>query len=76
MNEDQADDIIGLLGELLQEMRGMRSDFMEFTGYNTTKMSTLSEDITGPTRYHIGDIHDRLNEIDLKLLGIELNTQS
>ncbi len=75
MNDDQADQIIDLLGELLEEMRGMRSEFMEFTGYNTTKMSTLSAEITGPAGSHIGDLHDRLNEIDHTLALIDINTK-
>lgn len=86
MREDQADRIIDLMGALVEEMRGMRSDFMDFTGYNTTKMSDLSREIAGeagysigdmmgPMGYNLGDLHTKLDEIAGSLSLIDINTQ-
>lgn len=45
MNEEQGDEIIELLENILTELRDVRSDFQEFTGYNTTKMSDVVTEI-------------------------------
>lgn len=37
--------IADLLTELVEEVRGLRSDFNEFTGYNTTKMQDAVNEI-------------------------------
>jgi hypothetical protein len=46
MNDESADQIVGLLQDILEELRDLRSDFQEFTGYNTTKMSDAVNEIT------------------------------
>ena len=48
--------IVSVLESILDEIRGLRSDFLEFTGYNTTKMADLATSITGDTGYSIGDM--------------------
>lgn len=86
MREDQSDRIINLLGDLVEEMRGMRSDFMEFTGHNSTKMSDLSNQICGepgysisemmgPLGYSLQDLHTVLGEIASSVSLIDINTQ-
>lgn len=75
MREDQADQIIDLLGDLLEEMRGMRTDFMEFTGYNVYKMSTAIEDIgdrvtggaAGIGGSDLADVAHRIEMVELSL---------
>ena len=82
MDEGQADQIIDLLTDLVDELRGMRSDFMEFTGGNTMKMVDIVREITGetgyslqdvmgPLPYNLNDLHDRLIEIASSLAAIE-----
>lgn len=41
MTEDQADRVIDLLGQLMEEISGLRSAFLESTDHNTTKMATI-----------------------------------
>ena len=74
MTDDHAEQVIDLLGQLLEEIKSLRSDFLEFTDHNTAKMSTLSSDITGPTGYHLGDLHERLAGVEHALALIEVNT--
>lgn len=51
MNDDKADEIIEQLGGILTELQELRTNFDEFTGYNTMKMSdavdNLGDRITG-----------------------------
>ncbi|WP_454888299.1 hypothetical protein [Sphingobium herbicidovorans] len=37
--------IADLLEDLIEEIRGLRNDFNEFTGYNTTKMRDAVDDL-------------------------------
>jgi hypothetical protein len=45
MDDAQGDRIIDLLETLVDELRGLRGDFLEFTGYNVYKMSVAIDDI-------------------------------
>ncbi|MBX9816207.1 MAG: hypothetical protein K2X76_16025 [Sphingomonas sp.] len=56
------DRIADLLEELIDEIRGLRREFNEFTGYNTMKMSEAVEALTGRTGYNMQDIHEKLCE--------------
>jgi hypothetical protein len=40
-----SEQIVELLSEILEELRELRSDFQEFTGYNVYKMSTVVDDL-------------------------------
>lgn len=71
MTEDQADTIIGLLGEMLGELRDLRTQFDEFTGYNVHNMETAVKDLTGPTGYNLGDLNERLFEVLSALSSVE-----
>jgi hypothetical protein len=77
MNEDQADQIIDLLGSILGELQGLREGFDEFTGYNVYKMSVAIEDlgdrITGGAA---GVGGGTLDELGSKLDMIEINTST
>lgn len=86
MRDDQADQIIDLLGDLVSEIRGLRSEFMEFSGYNTMNMTKAVEAVTGPTGYSIQnlmgelpytieDLHQQLSDIAGTLHLIDINTQ-
>ena len=63
MRDDQADEVLRMLGDILEEMCGLRSDFLQFTGYNSTKMSDAVDQITGPVGYNLGDLNERLTEV-------------
>lgn len=87
MRDDQADQIINLLAELLEEVRGQRTEFLEFTGYNTMTTKDLADAITGPSGYSlqdvmgtlpysIQDVHDKLVEVASSLAMIEINTNT
>ncbi len=45
MNSDQAEVMISNLVDILDELRGLRSDFLEFTGHNVYKMSEAVDQI-------------------------------
>lgn len=45
MNDAQGDRIIDLLEMIVEELRGLRSDFLEFTDHNVYKMSVAIDDI-------------------------------
>ncbi len=45
MTEDQATEMISVLSEILYELKGLKTDFLEFTGYNVYNMSTAINDI-------------------------------
>ncbi len=79
--------IAELLEDLIVEVRGIRSDFQAFSAYGTQNMSdavdcvtrSLSdtkERITGPTGYHLEDVHKELGDIAHTLAMIEINTSS
>lgn len=64
-----SEQIVELLSEILAELRELRSDFQEFTGYNVYKMSTVIDDlgdrITGGAGGVGGvDLHDVRVAID------------
>lgn len=82
-----ASDIVNALERILEEIQGFRSDFLEFTGYNTTKMADLASsikgdtgynigDMMGPLGYNLGDLHTKLDEISSTLSLIDINTSS
>ncbi|MFN3474717.1 MAG: hypothetical protein ACK4ZW_11815 [Blastomonas sp.] len=48
--------IAGLLADLISEIQGLRSDFNEFTGYNTTKMSDIVSELLDPSGSNLGDV--------------------
>ena len=56
MNEQQGDQIIDLLSDILSELRDLRTNFDEFTGYNVYKMSVAIDDITDRITGGIGGI--------------------
>ena len=45
MDNSQADQMIELLTNIRDEVVGLRSDFMEFTGYNVDRMSKVVDDL-------------------------------
>lgn len=71
MTDEQADRIAGLLEDILEEVRGHRNEFLEFTGYNVFKISEMLDSITGPTGYNLGDINERLFEVTAALSSVE-----
>lgn len=71
MTDEQADRIAGLLEDILEEVRGHRNEFLEFTSYNVYKISDMLESITGPTGYNPGDINERLFEVTAALSSVE-----
>lgn len=74
MHEDQADRIIGLLSEMLDEIRGMRDDFMEFTGHNTFKISAAIEDIGDRITGGVGGVGgDTLADVAHRIEMVELS---
>ncbi|MDF2637961.1 MAG: hypothetical protein K0R64_945 [Novosphingobium lindaniclasticum] len=70
MTEDQADQIIGLLQTMSGQLQDMQAAFLEFTNYNAQSMKATVEDITGPTRYNLEDLHKELVEIGVVLTSI------
>lgn len=74
MREDQADSIVECLSDLLDEIRGLRSDFNEFTGYNSVKMSDAVDQITGPLGTTLDDLDLKLIETNGTLNLIDINT--
>ncbi len=75
MREDQADEIVGLLRDLLDEVREMNSNFNEFTGFNVYKMSTAIDDIGdritggagGVGGSDLSDVTHRIEMVELTL---------
>lgn len=63
MNEFQADQMLALLGEIRDEVRGMRSEFDKFTNYGTMDVQQAVDAITGPVGYSLGDLNERLYEV-------------
>lgn len=63
MKEDQADSIIELLSELVSELRDLRTQFDEFSGFNVYNMETVLKDVVGPNGYNLGDVNERLSEV-------------
>lgn len=82
MTEDQGDQIIDLLRDLVEELRGLREDFNEFTGYNVYKMSTVIDDLSDRITGGIGgvggatidDLTHELREANAALGMIDVNT--
>ena len=71
MNDNQADQIIDLLGDILVELQGIRTDFNEFTSHNIFKLREVVERLTGPSGYHMEDLNSRLNEVVSGLSSVE-----
>ena len=79
MTDDQADEVISLLTELLEEMRGMRTDFLEFTGYNVDRMSAVTEQIvegitgrfSGMGGADLGEVKSTLDNLQSSVDGID-----
>lgn len=71
MTEQQGDQIIGLLQDLLAELRDARAAFDAFSGYGVDTMHEAVQTITGPLGYNIGDIHSKLDEVVLSLSSVE-----
>ncbi len=75
VREDQADEIIGLLRDLLDGVREMNTNFDEFTGHNVYKMSTaidvLGDRITGGAGGiggdSLSDVSHRIEMVELAL---------
>lgn len=74
MREDQADAMVGLLGDILTELQGLRGDFEKLTSYNTVSLQDAIEGITGPLGYSIGDLHTKLEDVHGVLGLIDVNT--
>ena len=62
--------IVDVLEQILDEIRGLRSDFMEFTSYNVHNIESVVTDLTGPLGYNLGDLNDRLSEITVAIASI------
>lgn len=45
MTPEQTTEMISLLSDILDELKGLRTDFLEFTGHNVYNMSTVIDDI-------------------------------
>lgn len=58
-----SDQVVAVMSDILEELRGLRSYFDKFTGYNTVNMQDAVDSITGPIGYNMGDLHDRLFEV-------------
>jgi len=71
MNGVQSDEMLSLLRELVVEVAGLRAEFQEFTGYNAYNVAALQEALTGPLGYHLGDIHEKMNDIISGLASVE-----
>ncbi len=71
MSNDQAEEIIALLRDLLEETRTVRSTLDDFTGLGTYKVSDLAEALTGPLGYHLGDVHSKLDDVLTGLSSVE-----
>lgn len=71
MTEEQGDQVIGLLQDLLEELREARSAFDAFSGYGVDTMHDTAQAITSPLGYHIGDIHSKLDEVIVSLSSVE-----
>ncbi len=77
MNEQQADELIDLLGCVLDELKGLRESFDEFTGYNVYKMSTVIDDISDRiTGGAAGVGGSTLDDVTAKLDLIDINTSA
>ena len=66
-----SDAMISILEDILEEIRGLRSDFMEFTGYNVHNMKNTVEDLRGETGYDLGDLHERLIDVSNAIGSLE-----
>lgn len=71
MTEEQGNQIIGLLQDLLDELRSAREAFDAFIGYGVDTMHDTVQAITGPAGYTLGDIHSKLDEVIHGLSSVE-----
>jgi hypothetical protein len=71
MREDQADTIIDLLKELVDEVRENGARFDEFSGYNVYNMQELVSSVTGPLGYNLSDLNERLQDVISALSSLE-----
>lgn len=85
MDESQADVIVSLLQDLIVEIKGIRSEFSEFTGFNAVTLQDVSleictavdvcaqniEAIQGPLRYTLEDLNSRLEDVVSGLSSVE-----
>lgn len=77
MNERQADQVIELLQDILVELRDVRSNFDEFTGYNTTKMSDAVSEIGDRISGGFGGIGGKdLGDVTHAIEMLDLTVQS
>lgn len=84
LREDQADTLISLLGELLTELRDLRGDFNEFTGYNVYRLSEVVDQIgdricgglSGVGGDSLSDVGTKLDAIEGTLMMIDANTSA
>ena len=72
MNSEQAEVLISNLADILEELRGLRSDFLEFTGNNVYKMSDVINDIGDRICGGSNGIGGAdLNEISMAIASVE-----